>query len=72
MATTATPDGALDVSDLVTVDQAAEMLGVNHNTIRRRIADGSLPGYRFGPRLLRVKRSDVANLGRLVPTVGAL
>lgn len=48
---------------------AAEALGVSDRTIRRRMADGSLPAFRVGPRLLRVRRSDVEAL--LVPLPSA-
>jgi excisionase family DNA binding protein len=61
-----------DLSDLISVNEAAEIVGVTHFTIRRRIADGSLPGYRFGPRTLRVRRSDVLAMLRPLATVGAL
>ncbi len=57
-----------DLSDLITVNDAAELVGVTHFTIRRRIADGSLPGYRFGPRTLRVRRSDVLAMLRPIPS----
>lgn len=39
----------------------AEELGVSVRTIRRRIADGSLPGYRVGSRI-RVRAADAAGL----------
>lgn len=60
-----------DLSDLISVNDAAEIIGVTHFTIRRRIADGSLPGFRFGPRTLRVRRSDVLAMLRPLPTAGA-
>ena len=60
-----------DLSDLITVNDAAELVQVTHYTIRRRIADGSLPGYRFGPRTLRVRRSDLLAMLRPLATAGA-
>lgn len=57
----------VDLSDLIDVKDAADMVGVSHWTIRRRISDGSLPGFRFGPRTLRVRRGDVVALLRPVP-----
>lgn len=45
--------------DLVTVNEGAAHAGVNHQTIRRRIADGSLTAYRFGPRLLKVSLAEI-------------
>ena len=32
----------------VTMDEAADLLQVSARTIRRRVADGSLPAYRLG------------------------
>ncbi len=58
----------VDLSDLITVNHAAELIGVTHYTIRRRIADGDLPAWRFGPRTLRVRRNDVLALLRPVPS----
>ena len=49
---------------------AAQQHGVHPRTIRRRIADGSLTGYRFGPHLLRVDLDEVDRLLRPVPTAG--
>jgi excisionase family DNA binding protein len=58
----------VDLSDLIDVNDAAALVGVSHWTIRRRISDGSLPGFRFGPRTLRVRRGDVVALLRPVPS----
>jgi len=52
----------------MTLDQAAAYLGVAVITVRRRIADGSLPAYRLGPRLIRVRATDVRALLHGVPT----
>jgi len=52
-----------------TIDQAAERHGVHPKTIRRRIADGTITGYRSGPRLIRVDPDEVdAALLRPIPT----
>jgi excisionase family DNA binding protein len=63
---------ALPVSmNLVTIAVAAEYIGVSGKTIRRRIADGSLPAWRVGPRLLRVNLDDVGQvLLRRIPAAG--
>ena len=53
---------------LVSIDQAARLVDVSSRTIRRRIADGSLTGYRFGPRIIRV---DVAELEALLVRIPA-
>ena len=52
----------------LTIAQAADELGVSVKTIRRRIADGSLPAHRLGPRLIRIRRID---LDRFAMPVGA-
>lgn len=54
----------------ISIAQAAERAGVSRDTIRRRIADGSLPAYRMGPRLIRLDPADVDALLRPVPAVG--
>lgn len=46
-------------SPFVGIHDAAELAGVHPATIRRRVADGTLPAKRLGPRLIRIKRSDL-------------
>nr|WP_237211713.1 helix-turn-helix domain-containing protein [Rhodococcus ruber] len=53
---------------LVSVAQAAEELGVCGRTIRNRISDGTITGYRLGPRLLRVDLDELDALLRPVAT----
>lgn len=55
---------------LVTLDEAGEHAGCSRYTIRRRVADGTLTGYRFGPRLIRVDLDELDALLRPVPTSG--
>lgn len=56
---------------LVTLEAAAEYLGVHPLTVRRRIAAGALKAYRLGPRTIRVDLADVDALLRPIPaTVG--
>lgn len=43
--------------------EASEYADVSVRTLRRRIADGSLVGYRLGPRLIRV---DLNELDRML------
>jgi excisionase family DNA binding protein len=60
--------GSEQPRQLETLEQAAQRLGVSPKTIRRRIADGTLTGYRTGPRLIRVDPAEVdAALLRPVP-----
>ncbi|MGW5075176.1 helix-turn-helix domain-containing protein [Rhodococcus sp. NPDC004095] len=46
--------------DHMTVAEVANELGVSTKTVRRRISDGSLAATRVGPRILRIRRCDVA------------
>ncbi len=55
-------------AQLLSIAQAAEILGLSTKTIRRRIAAGDLPAYRNGRRLIRVKASDLNRLFRRIPT----
>ena len=43
---------------LLTVEEAAERLGVHHTTIRRWLREGEIQGLKFG-RLWRIKESDL-------------
>lgn len=61
---------ALRRPDLLTLDEAAEVLGVCTVTIRRRIADGSLRAYRVGPRLIKVDADDLHDLIRPLRITG--
>lgn len=47
---------------LATLDQAAALFQVHPRTIRRRIADGTITGYRSGPRLLRVDLDELSRV----------
>jgi excisionase family DNA binding protein len=46
-------------SPYLTVDEAAAYLGVARNTIKNYINDGRLRAFKLGPRMLRVRQSDV-------------
>lgn len=47
----------------LSVTEAAEILAVSTDTVRRLVARGELPSYRVGSsRLIRVLRSDVLAL----------
>lgn len=49
-------------SELLTVAEAAALLKVSKVTISRWLKQGWLPGYRVGPRAVRIRRADVAGL----------
>lgn len=55
---------------LVSINQAARLVDVSPRTIRRRIADGSLTGYRFGPMVIRVDLDEVESLLKRIPAGG--
>ena len=42
-----------------TIEAEAERLGVHPRTIRRRIADGTITGYRVGTRSIRLDPAEV-------------
>jgi excisionase family DNA binding protein len=54
------------------VGDAAARVGVSTKTVRRWIASGQLPGYRMGPRLLRVDPDDVDRMLTLIPSARAM
>lgn len=54
----------------ITQAQAAERLNVTGRTVRRMIAEGDLPAYRLGSRMLRIDERDVDALLRRIPTTG--
>ena len=61
---------ASKATPFLTITEAAARIGVNTKTVRRRIADGSLVGYRVGPRLIRLDPAEVDALLRPIPTAG--
>jgi len=58
-------------SQFVSLDEAAEYLGVTPRSIRRYIAEGRLPGYRLGKKQIRVRTSDVEALLTPIPTAAS-
>jgi excisionase family DNA binding protein len=53
---------------LATLKTAADYIGCNERTIRRRIADGTLTGYRLGNRLVRVDLNELDKALHVIPT----
>jgi excisionase family DNA binding protein len=43
----------------LSVQQAADYLGVNTRTVRVMLLDGRLQGYNLGPRILRIRLSEL-------------
>ena len=55
---------------MISTTDAARRLGVDDRTLRAWISRGLLPGYRVGPRLIRVDPVEVEALIRRIPTAG--
>lgn len=56
---------------LRSVAVAADYADVTTRTVRRWIANGLLPGYRVGPRLIKVDLDDLDRIiTRRIPTAG--
>lgn len=53
---------------LTSIDNAANYADVSTRTVRRWIAAGLIPGYRVGPRLIKVDLDDFDKLARPIPT----
>ena len=47
---------------LLTVPEAAEVLGISAATVYRRIEDGTLPVVKLGPRLTRLATAEILRL----------
>jgi excisionase family DNA binding protein len=61
---------AAPVRQYETIAQAAERTNVSTKTIRRRIAEGQLTAYRFGPQSIRLNPAEVDGLMRPISTAG--
>lgn len=57
--------------ELLTLQEAAQKLSVSSDTVRRMIARGELPAYRYGPRLIRIDWADVKKARRAVTPTAA-
>jgi excisionase family DNA binding protein len=58
--------------ELWSLGASSDFLGLTERSLRRYIAEGTLPAYRIGNRQIRVKRSDVEALLVPIPTVTGL
>lgn len=52
-----------------TIAQAADFLQCSQDTVRRMIARGELPAYRYGGRLVRIELADLRRLRRPVTSL---
>lgn len=62
--------------EYLSLAQASLYTGLSTNTLRRRIASGALPAYDLSDptspqRTIRIRRSDLDALARLLPMGGA-
>ena len=55
---------------LASINAAAEYAGVSAKTIRRRISDGTIKGYKLGSRTIRVDLLELDAAFRAIPTAG--
>lgn len=46
-------------AELLTISQAASRVQVHPNTVRKWIANGELPVYRYGSRIVRIRPKDL-------------
>ncbi|MGB2765778.1 MAG: helix-turn-helix domain-containing protein [Propionicimonas sp.] len=67
------PEWSQPDSEWLSLQQAAVLLGISVDTVRRRIAAGVLPASRCGARLIRVRTADLDSVFRPIvvgqPTV---
>lgn len=54
----------------VSIESAAETLGVEPRSIRRWIAEGIIPAYRVGKRVIRIPAAAVEAALQPIPTAG--
>jgi excisionase family DNA binding protein len=47
------------MGDYMTINQVADVLNVCRRSVYRWVHDGTLPAYRMGPKLVRIKREAV-------------
>ena len=52
----------------LSLEEAAQAMAVSVKTIRRWIADGTLPAYRCGKRAIRIKLEDLEATPRKIPS----
>lgn len=53
------------------LEDAADHMGVHVRTIRRMIADGTITGYRFGARAIRVDLNELDSVLKPIPSAAS-
>ena len=51
----------------LSLEEAAEVLSLSVKTIRRRIADGTIPAYQCGNRSIRIRLDQLESALRPIP-----
>ncbi|GAB3994433.1 helix-turn-helix domain-containing protein [Nocardioides marmoraquaticus] len=54
----------------LSIEEAADLLSLSVKTIRRRIADGTIPAYHCGNRAIRIRLADLESALERVPSAG--
>ena len=57
--------------ELLTVIEAAREIRIHPATLRRWIAEGHVPASRYGPRSIRLRRTDVDALACSIPSAAS-
>lgn len=57
-----------DPRTYLSLREASAIVGQSVKTLRRRISSGTLPAYRFGPRSIRVRLTDLEASGHRIPS----
>ena len=52
----------------LSLEEAAEVMSLSVKTIRRRIADGTIPAYQCGLRPIRIRLDDLEAALRRIPS----
>jgi excisionase family DNA binding protein len=61
-------DRKRDLPVYVSLEEAADMLGLSTRTIRRRISDGTIPAYQCGRRAIRIRVDELEAALRRIPS----
>ncbi len=57
-----------DLPVYLSLEQAAEMMSLSVKTIRRRVADGTIPAYQCGRRPIRIRLDELESALRRIPS----
>ena len=60
--------GEAKFKNLISVREAAVLLGVSEKTVRRYVSNGTFVAYRLGPRTIRLDRAQIEDAFVPIPT----